>query len=70
MTSNQLLLTRTEVAELLSICEQTVYHLQQGNVLPPVRIGRAVRYRRSDVEKFAAADGQAGQEDQLEKASV
>lgn len=57
MTTNPLLLTRAEVALMLSICEQTVYHLEQSNVLPAVRIGRAVRYRRSDVEQLAGDDG-------------
>ena len=52
-----ILLTRGQVAKLLNLCERTVYHLDKSGVLPALRIGRSVRYRRSDIEKFAGDDG-------------
>ena len=44
------LLTRQQVAEMLSVTLTTLWHWDNKNVLKPVRIGSKVRYRRSDVE--------------------
>ena len=49
----QLLLTRPQVAEILNLCERSIFCLDKAGTLPAVRIGSAVRYRRSDVEAFA-----------------
>ena len=62
--SAQLLLTRAEVAKLLSLSERTLYALEKSGVLPAVRIGRSVRYRRKIVENFAGDDG-IGNKEQL-----
>ncbi len=53
MFENQLLLTRAEAAEMLGLKPQTlaVWALT-GRFLPVVKLGRAVRYKRSDVEQF------------------
>ena len=48
-----ILLTRPQVAELLNLCERSIYALDKSGALKSVRIGAAVRYRLSDVEKFA-----------------
>jgi excisionase family DNA binding protein len=45
------LLTAKEVAELLRCSKQAVYWWAETGVLPHVRIGRAVRFRRDDVER-------------------
>ncbi len=63
--STQLLLTRAEVAKLLSLSERTLYELEKSGVLPAVRIGRSVRYRRKIVENFAGVAGAgAGEKEQ------
>jgi excisionase family DNA binding protein len=44
------LLTRRQVAELMSVSERMVSRLVKRGVLPaPLRIGRAVRWRESEV---------------------
>jgi len=50
------LLTRMQVAEVLNLCERSIFSLDKSGALPSIRIGSAVRYRRSDVEKFAEHD--------------
>jgi excisionase family DNA binding protein len=48
------LLTRGEAAEYLSIRPQTlaIWAMTQRYGLPIVRVGRSVRYRRSDLDAF------------------
>lgn len=48
------LLTREQAAEYLGIKPQTlaVWALTQRYNLPMVKVGRCVRYRRSDLEAF------------------
>ncbi len=56
------LLTRQQVAEMLSVTLTTLWHWDNKNVLKPVRIGSKVRYRRSDVEQALINKG--GQRDE------
>jgi excisionase family DNA binding protein len=51
------LLTENETALLLRVKRQTlsVWRCTKRVALPFVRVGRAVRYRRSDVDSFLAA---------------
>lgn len=50
------LLTRREVAELLRVTPRTIHTYERAGKLKPVRLsGRAVRYRRSEVEAFIGA---------------
>jgi excisionase family DNA binding protein len=48
------LLTPTDVADLLSIPLSTVYELARDGRLPTIRIGRAVRFDRRDLETHLA----------------
>jgi excisionase family DNA binding protein len=49
------LLTARQVAELLGLCERTLFDLTKRGKLPVVRIGRAVRYDPMDVAAFIQA---------------
>lgn len=44
-------LTAAEVAELLRLPRSTVYELAPRGVLPTARLGRTLRFVRSDVER-------------------
>jgi excisionase family DNA binding protein len=48
------LLTAKEVAEILSVSVAWVldHSSRRRPFLPPIRLGKAVRFRRSDVEEF------------------
>jgi excisionase family DNA binding protein len=48
------LLTARDVAELLCVPISTVYELTRGGRLPCLRIGRAVRFSREDLEAHLA----------------
>lgn len=44
-------LTAAEVADLLKLPKSTVYELARRGVLPAARLGRTLRFVRSDVER-------------------
>ena len=46
------LLTAMDVAEILNIGLSTVYQLVQRQDLPSIHIGRSVRVRTADLDKF------------------
>ena len=49
------LLTVLEVAEICGIAPETVRRMTDRGAMPkPVRLGRAVRYRLSDIESWIA----------------
>ena len=49
------LLTTKQVAELFQVSRRTVIRWRDNGTLPPVvRIGRCVRWRRSDIDGFVA----------------
>jgi excisionase family DNA binding protein len=48
------LLTAREVAELLRLPGSTVYELARTERLPHLRIGRAMRFSREDLETYLA----------------
>ncbi|MFE2129823.1 helix-turn-helix domain-containing protein [Streptomyces amritsarensis] len=52
--SARVLCTVAMAAELLSLGRSTVYELMAAGELPFVKVGRARRIRRSDVDAFAA----------------
>ncbi|AYV28461.1 helix-turn-helix domain-containing protein [Streptomyces goshikiensis] len=52
--SARVLCTVDVAAELLSLGRSTVYELMAAGELPFVKVGRARRIRRSDVDAFAA----------------
>jgi excisionase family DNA binding protein len=51
-TMEPLLLTPSEAAKALSICERTLYALTKSGELPVIRIGRAVRYSPDDIKAW------------------
>ena len=46
------LLTKKEVMELLGVCDTTLWLWSKNNYLKPVKAGRKVLYRESDLHKF------------------
>ena len=46
------LLTTKDVARLLAVSPRKVWELSNCGELPPIRIGRAVRFDQKDVELF------------------
>lgn len=47
------LLTLAEVASMLAICRRSVYRLVgRGELSPPVKVGRCVRFRMIDVRSY------------------
>lgn len=52
MSDNLLLLTEREVADILRISIRNVRYIRAAGDLAYVRVGRQVRYRRSDVIAF------------------
>jgi len=55
LAPHQPLLTQQEAAEILRVCPKTIYTLTKDGALPAVRIGRAVRYDRGDLQRFITA---------------
>lgn len=54
MTQNEFMTSR-ELADLLRVPVETTYQWRLRHVGPPgIRVGRHVRYRRSDVERWLA----------------
>jgi predicted DNA-binding transcriptional regulator AlpA len=57
------LIKEREVLRLLSICRPTLFNKVRSGALPqPVRIGRALRWRMSDIENFIRAGTRADTE--------
>ena len=53
--SPPLWLTTKQVAAMLQVSERTLYEITKDGALPRVKLGaRGLRYRCSDVEKFAS----------------
>ena len=51
-----LLLNSREVAKLLTVCDKTVYRMQKSGEMPePVKIGRAVRWGRTEIMAWVDA---------------
>jgi excisionase family DNA binding protein len=48
----RLLLTPSEAAKALAICERTLWGLTRRGAIPCVRLGRAVRYHLADLQSF------------------
>ena len=51
------LLRAKEVAEALQVSRALAYQMMRRNEIPTVRIGTAVRVRRSDLEEFIKRSG-------------
>ena len=50
----RLLLTIPQASTMLNIGRSTIYELIWAGQLTPVRLGRSVRFRRTDLEHFVA----------------
>ncbi len=46
------LLTVSQAARYLAVCERTLWNLTKENRIPAVKFGRAVRYDISDLDHF------------------
>lgn len=46
------LITEKEVARLLGCCERTVWQMRKDGKIRCVKIGTAVRYARSEIDRF------------------
>lgn len=46
------LLTKQEAAKHLTVCVRTIENLMQARQLAYIRIGRAVRFERTELERF------------------
>ena len=57
------LMNREQVAELLGVQPQTLakWHVNGRVMLPVVYVGRSVRYRPEDVERFIEANTTGGE---------
>jgi predicted DNA-binding transcriptional regulator AlpA len=50
MNNGKVLLNDLDLAYMLSVSRATIWRLKgQGKLPPPVRLGRAVRWKRSDI---------------------
>ena len=52
------LLTRKDLMALFKVSQPTVLRLEAAGKLLPMRIGRSVRYRKSDIQRLIANPGQ------------
>ena len=61
-------MTVTEVAEYLRVNPQTVYRKAKAGELPAVRIGRAIRFRKAELDdwlKTMSAGPQMAEKDEI-----
>jgi len=50
MTDIEPLLTKKDVCRILRLCVRTVDYMRKTGKLPSITIGRAIRFKREDVE--------------------
>ena len=60
------LLSPLEVAEQLGVSDQTVYNWIREKRIAALRMGRLLRIRQSDLERFVAANSTAAADEQAE----
>ena len=58
-TSSIKLLTAGEVAEILSVSKSFAYQLMRTGEIPTVRLGRSVRVRPKDLDRYIDAQVEA-----------
>jgi predicted DNA-binding transcriptional regulator AlpA len=51
-SNNDELMTRKQVCDFLSCSSVSLWNWENKEMLVPIRLGRSVRYKRADVEKF------------------
>ncbi len=55
------LLTSKEVADLMKVSEKHIQNLVKRGQLPqPVRLGKAIRFRRAEIRRFLNGDANDG----------
>jgi excisionase family DNA binding protein len=59
-----ILLTQPEAARLLAVSERTLFDLAAKGEIRRVRVGRAVRYPRSELERWVRERVQDGERQQ------
>jgi len=65
MTSNRVedrLLTVADVAEYLGLSVGTVYNKVSRGEIPHVKLGRAVRFRRSEIDRWIDAQSRVAED--------
>ena len=55
--SHEALLTKKEVLEKFNVCHTTLWNWGRNNILIPVKVGKMVCYRQSDVERLILEKG-------------
>ena len=55
--SHEDLLTKKEVLEKFNVCHTTLWNWGRNNILIPVKVGKKVCYRQSDVERLILEKG-------------
>ena len=58
--TDRILLRPSEGADVLGVCERTLWTLSQTAGLPRVRLGKAVRYRPEALKEWAEASEKGG----------
>ena len=56
-----LLLTVEEAGDLLKVSRTALWRWEKKGILEPVKIGRTVRYRKSDLEELAGKTKKGGE---------
>lgn len=51
---DSILLTVEEAGDLLKVSRTALWRWEKKGILKPIKIGRSVRYRKSDLEELAA----------------
>ena len=51
--TNRLLVTANEIAEMVGVSSRTIWRWDSSGKVPkPIRIGKAVRWRRQDIDEW------------------
>lgn len=50
--AQEILLTKKEVMEKFGVCHTTLWNWNKNKILTPVKVGKKVCYRQSDVERL------------------
>ncbi len=55
--AKEVLLTKKEVMEKFGVCHTTLWNWNRNKILVPVKVGKKVCYRQSDVERLILERG-------------
>jgi excisionase family DNA binding protein len=51
-TTNEVLLTREQVSTYLGCSKVSLWKWSKNKILIPIKLGRSIRYKKSEVERF------------------